>query len=136
MTLIDRIKKHEHLSLTVYPDLDKFAIGYGHQCKSNHPPITQAQADAYLKQDIEKARFCVDQIEHCKSLDICRYEACVELSFWLGCQGFKNFVKMQKALADKDYHLAALELYNSDIGSKYSKRARVLSEIIWTGGNS
>ncbi len=38
-------------------------IGYGHLCQPDHPPITEAEAEAYLAQDLQTAlratlRFC------------------------------------------------------------------------------
>ena len=40
-----------------------WAVGYGHLCVPDHPPITQAEAEAYLAQDLQVAlqaalRYC------------------------------------------------------------------------------
>ena len=32
-----------------------WTIGYGHLCKSKHPPITEAQAEAYMARDLQSA---------------------------------------------------------------------------------
>jgi len=67
----------------------------------------------------------------CATLNIARREALCELIFWVGFRGMLRFKKMRKAIQDEDYHLAALELYNSELGKKYSSRAKELAELIW-----
>ena len=32
-----------------------WTVGYGHLCKPDHPPITEAEAEAYLAQDLATA---------------------------------------------------------------------------------
>jgi len=60
---------------------------------------------------------------------------CVELIFWVGYHGFLLFRKMIAAIEKREYKLAALELYNSELGKKYSRRARELAELMWEGSD-
>lgn len=133
--LIERLKRHESLALKVYRDRDKWAIGYGHQCPQDHPQITIEQANEYLLADIYHASDCLTRFPFTTNLSITRREVCVELMFWIGCTGFKNFTRMNKALNCGDWKLAALELYNSELGKDPTLRgrARELAELMWEG---
>lgn len=135
--LIKRIKNHESLSLEVYKDRDKWAIGYGHQCDKDHPPITQHEAEDYLLKDIHRAsdQFMKWKRNNCSGIGLIRSEVIVELIYWVGFNGFLKFERMIFALRDYDFHLAALELYNSNLGKdpELRGRARELAELMWDG---
>jgi GH24 family phage-related lysozyme (muramidase) len=130
--LLKRVKRHEALSLTVYPDCDKFAIGYGHQCGADHPPITIEQAEEYLRQDVYKAsdQYMRWKGEHGLKLTTARDEVLCEMIFWHGFKGFLGFKKMIQALLDGDYETAADEMLNSDSGRKYFTRMYELSVLM------
>ena len=140
--VINRIVKHEGLSLVPYRDTKGYwTIGRGHKLgKSYRPDLawTLEQADEQLLRDVYLAS---DEFMRLKwdiypRLDNVRSGVCVELIFWMGLGGFNGFVQMNRALSVGDYHLAALELYNSDIGKdpQLRGRARKLAELIWEGG--
>jgi len=139
--VINRLKKHEGLSLIPYRDIYGFwTIGRGHKLGDEYRPglvWTLEQADERFLRDVylasdEFMRFKRNQYPF---LDVVRSGVCVELVFWLGLGGFSEFKRMHRALAVGDYHLAALELYNSDIGKDPQLRGRVreLAEIMWEG---
>ena len=134
-TLTKRIKQHEGLSLEPYRLQGLWHIGYGHLTGGKWEAISIHTADEILKEDIYYAsdRFQKWRRKHCKKLDTDRCRVCVEMVFWVGFKGFKRFVKMTKAIEDQDYKMAALELYNSELGKKHSKRARTLAQIMWEG---
>lgn len=133
--LIPRLKKHEKLSLTVYPDVDKFAIGYGHQCKENHPPITQEQAEEYLRQDVYRAsdKYMKWKAKYGLRLSQTRDEVLVEMIFWHGFKGFLKFKRMISYLRDGDYEMASNEMLDSDSGTKYFTRMYELSVLMREG---
>lgn len=97
--------------------------------------ITEYEAVGLLRLDMYRAsdRFMLWKRHHCPNLDVTRGEVCVELIFWVGFTGFKKFKKMGAALEKDDHKLAALELYNSKIGTKYSTRAKALAVLMWEG---
>jgi lysozyme len=129
-----RLRRHEGFSGVVYYDPIGFpTIGYGHRCEANHRPISVAEADDLLSQDIYKASECLMRFPFVADMNITRREALVELVFWVGCNGFKKFKNMIAALTVRDYRLAALELYNSELGRHYSSRARELAILLWEG---
>ena len=62
-----------------------WTVGYGHLCKPDHPPITEAEAEAYLAQDLATAliatlRYCPVLATESKS----RLAAIVDFTFNLG----------------------------------------------------
>ena len=133
--LLKRLKRHEALSLTVYPDCDKFAIGYGHQCDAGHPSITQEQAEEYLRQDVYRAsdQYMRWKGEHGLKLTTARDEALCELLFWHGYRGFLGFKKMIAALIAGDYETAADEMMDSQSGRLYKSRMYELSVLMRDG---
>ena len=133
--LKDRIRRHEGLRLMPYLDSEHYmTIGYGHRMtKPSLEHITLEEAERLLEQDIYRASDCIVQFPFFHRLYLVRREVLCELAFWVGCNGVRRFRKMLSALDVEDYKLAALELYNSELGAKYSNRARELSELLWEG---
>lgn len=134
-SLVKRLKKHEALSLEVYPDRGKWAIGYGHQCAEDHSPITIEQANEYLTSDIHKAS---DQYMRWKGdgqlkLSKTRDEVLVEMIFWHGWRGFLKFKKMIAAIKINDYEKAADEMIDSDSGRRYFTRMYELATLMRQG---
>jgi len=132
-----RLKRHEGLSLAPYRDPEgHWTIGWGHRIREPGSSISIDEAEELLMQDMYHAsdRFMKWKRDHCKWLDPTRSMVCVELIFWVGYHGFLLFRKMIAALERRDYPLAALELYNSNLGKHYSGRARELAQLMWEGG--
>ncbi|RLF61803.1 MAG: hypothetical protein DRN37_00130 [Thermoplasmata archaeon] len=136
--LKSRLKRHEGLSLEPYRDSKGYwTIGWGHRISGPTPSITLHEAEELLTQDMYRAsdRFMKWKRYHCEWLDPTRSMVCVELIFWVGYHGFLLFRKMIAAIEKREYKLAALELYNSELGKKYSRRARELAELMWEGSD-
>jgi len=133
--LIERLKKHESLSLTVYPDRDKWAIGYGHQCSQDHPPITREKAEEYLREDVYKASdaYVKWKVKHGLKLTKTRDECLVELIVWHGFLGFLGFEKMIAALLRGDYEDASDEMRDSQSGRECFARMYELSTLMLEG---
>jgi GH24 family phage-related lysozyme (muramidase) len=133
--LIKRLKKHEGLTLTVKPDLDKHVIGYGHQCDKDHPPIALHEAEEYLLQDAYRASdaYMRWKARHELRLSRVRDEVLCELVYWHGFRGFLGFREMCKAVIAGDYDKAADELMDSDSGRKYKPRMYELSVMMREG---
>ena len=158
--LRDRLKQHEGLYLVPYKDSEGFwSIGWGHKLTSTYGPrirklfgakiekllafrlhkpdieLSEVEAEELLTEDLYAAsdKFMRWKGAYCPQLNLTRSEACVELIFWVGYTGFLKFDKMIKAMENKDYKLAALELYNSKLGKKYSSRTKTLAVLMWEG---
>lgn len=128
------IKRNEGLSLEPYLDTRGFlTVGFGHKLKEKCGPISLHEADELLREDLYHAsdKFMRWRFSHNILIDTARARVVIELIFWVGYRGFLRFRKMLGALEKQDYHLAALEVYNSELGKKYSKRARELAETLW-----
>lgn len=138
--LFSRIKLHEGLALESYEDVAGYwTIGWGH--KLGRDPRFQGvliglhQAEELLRQDVFKAadRFMNWKRDYCPGLNAARCGVLIELIFWIGFAGFLRFERMILAIEDKDFRLAALELYHSELGERYSNRAREMAVILWEG---
>lgn len=134
--LLKRLKKHEGLRLKVYLCPAGYpTIGYGHRCNSDHPPITEAEAEEYLRQDVYKAsdQYMRWKAKHGLKLSQIRDEVLVELLLWHGYRGFLGFKRMIAALIARDYETAADEMLDSDSGRKYFTRMYELSTLMRDG---
>jgi lysozyme len=132
--LIVRLKIHEGLRLEPYQDVfGNWAIGYGHTCHRDHPVINPEQADAYLLDDVHKASQAVMSLPLSAKLCQVRRGVLVELCFWVGFNGLLKFRKMLTALRQGNPKRAALELYHSQLGTKFSRRAYDLAVLMWEG---
>lgn len=98
------IKEFEGCELTAYPDPatggDPWTIGVGHTGPEvvQGLTITEAQADEYLRSDIERFEQCVEAAvgEHVLPEE---FDACVSLAFNIGCENFRQstLVRMIRA---------------------------------------
>jgi lysozyme len=85
-------------------------IGYGHLCAADHPPITEAQGEAYLEEDMQSAlsgalRCCpvlAEEPEH-------RLAAIVDFTFNLGV-GRLQASTLRRKLNERDWQAAGGEL--------------------------
>jgi len=132
--LIKRIKRHEGLRLEPYQDTEgNWTIGWGHKIHESCIPISIHEADEFLRKDVYHASDQLMRLKCCVDLNLVRREVICELLFWVGYRGLMRFKKMRAAIRARDYHLAGLELYNSELGKKYSSRTRELAELMWEG---
>lgn len=87
-----------------------WTIGYGHLCSSEHPPITEAQADAYLACDINAA--IAATLRYCPVLATepeARLAAIVDFTFNLGA-GRLQTSTLRRQVNQRDWVAAAKEL--------------------------
>jgi lysozyme len=108
--------------------------GWGHNFDANG--LTDAQSDRLLVDDLDVA----ERELHAAfapwfdKLDIVRYDVMLELCFQMGIVTFSGFKKMIKAMAEKNYRIAARELLDSEYGRGVSQaRARRQAQILLTG---
>lgn len=89
------IKSFEGCKLTAYPDPgtggDPWTIGYGHTGKEVVPGLTisQDEADAYLRNDVQEFEQCV---ESALLVDVTQeqFDALVCFSYNVGCKAFSG----------------------------------------------
>ena len=87
-----------------------WTIGYGHRCEQNHPPITEAEAEVYLTQDLQIAlratlRFCPVLADEPQD----RLAAIVDFTFNLGA-GRLQTSTLRRRVNERDWDAAAREL--------------------------
>ncbi|WP_223871685.1 lysozyme [Candidatus Dactylopiibacterium carminicum] len=87
-----------------------WTIGYGHLCDAQHPPITEAEAEAYLARDLNTALAAT--LRHCPVLATepeGRLAAIVDFTFNLG-GGRLQTSTLRRRVNQQDWAAAATEL--------------------------
>jgi lysozyme len=87
-----------------------WTIGYGHLCDPTHPPITEAEAEAYLARDLETALAAT--LRYCPVLATepeGRLAAIVDFTFNLGA-GRLQTSTLRRRITQRDWAAARLEL--------------------------
>ena len=87
-----------------------WTIGYGHLCDPTHPPITEAEAEAYLARDMETALAAT--LRYCPVLATepeGRLAAIVDFTFNLGV-GRLQTSTLRRRITQRDWAAARLEL--------------------------
>ncbi len=132
--LVDRIKRHEGLRLKPYNcPAGHLTIGYGHNLEEG---ISERIAEELLREDIDKAYkdyrlFIPDNVQ--TKLNKRREEVIVEMIFNMGINKVLGFRKMLKAIEEKDFNRAAVEMLDSRWARQVGKRAIELAEIMREG---
>lgn len=104
---INIIKEFERCSLRAYkclPTEELYTIGWGHYGVRKSLIITQAQADAYLIKDMEKAEKAVNKYANYYNFTQNQYDALISFAFNVGsidqltCDGFRSKEKIGIAI--------------------------------------
>lgn len=85
-------------------------IGFGHLCKPDHPPITEAEAERYLANDLQTALAAT--LRYCPVLATepeVRLAAIVDFTFNLGA-GRLQTSTLRRRINQRDWSASALEL--------------------------
>lgn len=83
---IDLIKHHEELRLQAYPDGGGYSVGYGHHGVPAGTAITEAEAEALLRQDLPARERAVKALG--ASLAQNQFDALVSLCYNIGTGAF------------------------------------------------
>jgi lysozyme len=100
---LNLIKQSEALRLDAYQDsVGVWTIGYGHiSGVKENDRITEEQADAFLKADLETVEKC---IANCVSVSLTQgqYDALCSFVFNLGCMALRNSTLLRKLNSGDD----------------------------------
>ena len=115
-------------------------IGFGHLCKPDHPPISEAEAETYLAQDLMTA--LASTLRYCPVLATesdSRLAAIVDFTFNLGA-GRLQTSTLRRRLNQRDWQGAALELRRWVYGggkvlTGLVARREVDVQLLFEGGN-
>lgn len=106
-----RVPKHDPgLAHPYICSAGHWTIGYGHLCDRNHPPITEAEAEAYLAQDLKVALAAT--LRYCPVLATepeGRLAAIVDFTFNLGA-GRLQTSTLRRRVNQRDWTAATNEL--------------------------
>ena len=127
----ERIRQHEGFEIEPYYCSENFLTGgVGHRIMpSEEVPTTEEGWLKLYDQDFEKAVTAADEMTpddiHPTAVGIV-----VEMIFQLGKKGCANFVKMHKALAEKNYAAASMEMLDSKWHKQTKARCENLAELM------
>lgn len=111
---IDLIKKYEGCNLKAYKDANGYSIGYGHFGVKSTDTITQAQAEKYLKNDIEWVRKAIEKWDIIYHFSQNEIDALASFTYNCGAGNLAkllgNGTRDRKTISDK------FVLYNKSLG--------------------
>ena len=123
--LINSIKEHEGFVPDVYKDSLGFdTVGYGTKM-----PLSKEEAELILKHRLnDKINKIIEKKPIILTLPQDKQFVLFEMAYQLGVGGLLKFKKMWKAIEEKDYTEASVEMLDSKWANQTSSRAKELSE--------
>jgi len=129
MSVIEQIKIDEGFRGKPYLDtVGKTTIGYGRNLDDN--PLTEVEAEFLLSNDLKKVSQECCLLPYFSELSTTRRAVILNMVYNLGMTRFKKFKKMNKALSEKNYLLASIEMLDSKWAKQVGDRAIRLAELI------
>ena len=130
--LLDQIKEHEGLVLKPYKcPVGKLTIGYGHNLQDNG--LSQSACEYILIEDIEEAKknlYAVFTKDFFNSLKDNQKIALIDMMFNLGLSKFLTFKKFIKAVKERNWDKASVEMIHSKAYIQAKRRYQLLAEQI------
>lgn len=124
--------RQEGLRLKPYTDLaGKLTIGVGRNLTDNG--ILESEAYAMLDNDIITATLEAQKLPCFVLLDEVRQDVLIDMVFNMGLPRVMGFVKMLKALADRNWNEAADQMIESRWAMQVGNRAQELAAMIRSG---
>lgn len=106
-------------------------IGYGHNLTDKG--ISKKIGEALLEQDIEDVISDCSRYDWFAFLDGPRMIVVMDMMFNLGAERFAGFKRMIKAIEDRDYVAASVEMLDSRWATQVGRRADRLAGIMRSG---
>ena len=132
-SLKERIKLHEGFRLEPYTDtLGYLTGGVGHRIMPNEKvPTTKEGWMTLFNKDFQSAwkfmeRFCEEN--NLRAISDDAKEVLCEMIYQMGFSGVSKFKNMIKALQNRDYKLASVEMLDSRWAKQTPNRAKELSD--------
>jgi lysozyme len=125
MDLKELIRENEGLRLFPYKDsIGKLTIGYGRNLTDRG--INEYEAERMLEIDIAMAKQDLYSIfgDQVSSFSENRFNALVDMLFNLGKPKFSEFVKMIRAIKNRDWEEASDQLLDSNYAQQVENRAK------------
>ena len=127
---MDLLKIHEGYSQYVYECSQSVkTVGYGRNLESRG--LSEKEAEYLLRNDISEAdNWCSVFLGYYDELSTVRKAVLIDMYVNLGATGLMKFRRMHKALENKDYAEASLEMLDSRWATQVGNRAIQLSQIM------
>ncbi len=133
--LLQNLRDEEGYRQYVYSDhLGLETIGIGRCIAPDTLGITEEEALYLLKNDVARSIAEARTLSWFDDQPEGIQEIVVHLIFWMGFPRYKLFKKMNLALAQADYEIAALELLDSNLAQQVPGRTERLAERIASHG--
>ena len=133
MTLYDLLKRDEGVVDHVYYLNGIPHCGVGHNLVTG-PRLTPAAMDLILRDDVAVfASQMAEAVTGWAALNDARQAVLISVAYQCGMAGFLGFEKMLHAVAQRDYHTAAMELRNSQLARQNVARTAQLAVMLETG---
>ncbi|MGA1600005.1 MAG: glycoside hydrolase family protein [bacterium] len=132
--LIERIKRHEGFSPTVYRcPSGKQTIGYGRLIESPGG-LSKNEAEILLHNDLHRIqRELYAHLPWMPQLSAIRQEVLLEMAYQLGVSGLLKFKKTLREAQRGSWQECALEMLDSRWARQTPGRAKELAEMMRTG---
>jgi lysozyme len=134
------IEESEGLKLTAYKDsLGLWTCGYGHLLPQDRDwtgyQMTQQEAEAFLGEDMSKARMLATEFPHFTDMNEVRQAVCTSMAFQLGSKPL-HWPNFMAALGREDYAQAATAGRDSDwwrvqTPKRAEREMRMLETGLW-----
>ena len=129
ITIIDQLKHDEGFRGQPYKcTAGKTTIGYGRNLDDN--PLTEKEAEYLLTNDINKVVYECRKLPYYSELSSLRKSVIVNMVFNIGMSRFKKFVKLHKALSERNYLRASVEMLDSKWARQVGSRATRLADLM------
>lgn len=128
----NQLIEHEALRTKAYKcPAGKLTIGVGRNLDAKG--ISKAEAMFLFENDIQDAYRDAATLSYFKDLDGVRQAVVLNMLFNLGLPTFRGFKRMNAALAQHDYTVAAREMLDSAWAKQVGQRSRELAQMMRTG---
>ena len=132
MNPIDKIAQEEGFSGMMYDcPAGKKTIGYGFNLETT--PIPQYIAKLWLKYQISEIEDSLNRYDWYVSMNDNRRIVLIDMVYQMGLNGVLKFKNMIKALENRNYRLAAVEMLDSNYAKQTPNRANRNAEIMHQG---
>ncbi len=130
--LLKQIKEHEGLRLKPYKcPAGRLTIGYGHNIEDNG--LSKTACEFILFEDIDEAKknlYAVFSREFFDDLKDKQKIALIDMMFNLGLSKFLTFKKFIKAVKERNWDKASVEMIHSKAYTQAKRRYQLLAEQI------
>ena len=131
-SVVELIQRHEGLRLKPYKcTAGKVTIGFGRNLED--VGITAEEATRMLHHDIAECIKQLETIDGFSMLDEVRRAVLIDMTYNLGFAGILAFKNMWRAVENRDYDKAAVEMLDSKWARQVGQRALRLSTMMQTG---